>query len=877
MYRQTLVRDISERVRAEREILHLKDIHAALSATNEAIVRLDNEKALYQRICQVAVDIAHLTSAWIGMLKDAHLHTAGTAGDYDCFRDAAESGVEQLYRVLHSERSFFWTDRPDQPPEPWHENLRAHGIRQLAILPLRRGGIVVGLLAVTTVESDFIGEAVAGLLHEMAVDIGFALDNYDREVQRRATLQQLQRTASRLAVVVDTAPAGIISLDRDCRITRWNRGAEKIFGWTEQEALGRLPPYVRDEERDRFMAGIAQELDGKPYHDEELWRVRKDGSEVALLLNSTVLRDAQGEIIGLLGALLDITERKRSEDRLRVAATVFESGIDAIFVTDTEARIVAVNPMFTTLMGYRTEEIVGQSVIVLRCESHDDGFYDGIQTTMLREGFWSGEITMRRRDGQTFPAWLNQTVTHAPGGELSHVVCAFSDISESKAAEQRIAQLAHYDPVTDLPNRILFKDRLDQMLAHLSRVGGTIAILFLDLDRFKVINDSLGHPIGDALLRAVSERLSYSVRADDTVCRYGGDEFVLALPAAGNSDSVARVARGILRTFIEPFHIEGHTLVVTPSIGIALAPTDGTDSDTLVRNADTAMYHAKDRGRNNYQFFTSTMNVAALERLTLEAELRQAVEREEFELYFQPIVSLRSGAIISLEALIRWRHPVQGLVLPERFIHIAEDSGLILRIGGWVLREACRYNRLWQQQGLAPVRVAVNISALQLRRGSLHKAVSAALTASGLAPEYLELELTESVLMDQSPTTMQTLEALKTDGIGLVMDDFGTGYSSLNYLRRFFIDKLKIDRSFISEVCHSSHDAAIANAIIAIGHSLGLTVLAEGVETAEQLALIQQAGCDEIQGFWLSPPLQADEVPQFLRSYSPGKSGIQPG
>ena len=350
------------------------------------------------------------------------------------------------------------------------------------------------------------------------------------------------------------------------------------------------------------------------------------------------------------------------------------------------------------------------------------------------------------------------------------------------------------------------------------------------------------------------------------MCRYGGDEFVLALPSAGHAETVARVARKILRSFVEPFLIEGHSLVVTPSIGIAAGAGGRRDSDTLVRNADTAMYHAKERGRNNYQFFAAAMNAAALDRLNLETQLRQAIERNEFELHFQPIIDSSAQRIVGLEALIRWRHPVHGLIPPMRFIPVAEESGLILEIGSWVLLEACRCNRAWQREGLPAVPVAVNVSALQLRRGSLDKAVAAALAASDLAPQYLELELTESLLMEQTEATIRTLEQLKVSGVRLVMDDFGTGYSSLSYLRRFAIDKLKIDRSFVSEVTRNSNDAAIVRAIIAMGHSLGVKVLAEGVESLDQLTLIREAGCDEIQGFYVSHPLPAADLAAFLRS-----------
>lgn len=449
---------------------------------------------------------------------------------------------------------------------------------------------------------------------------------------------------------------------------------------------------------------------------------------------------------------------------------------------------------------------------------------------------------------------------------------------ERKRTEDRIIHMAYYDNLTNLPNRSLFYDRLDKALAHSERYGGTCALMFLDLDNFKRINDTLEHRIGDLLLQGIADRLHNFVRAADTVARQGvsfmtntvarlgGDEFTILLTDIHSLQDSAKIAQRILEILSQPFNLEGYEVFVTISIGIAIFPTDGRDMNTLIKNADTAMYHAKEHGRNNFQFYKHAMNATAMDRLNMENNLRRAIEKDEFLLHYQPRINITTGRIVGIEALIRWQHPEQGLIAPAEFIPLAEETGLIIPMGEWALKTACMQNKIWQQQGpiYAPVSIAINLSGHQFRQDNLIKIIEKVLGDTNLDPVFLELEITESVIMSNVDNTMALLHKLKDMGIQLSMDDFGTGYSSFNYLKRFPLDNIKIDQSFIKDISNSKRDETIIKAIIAMAHTLGVNVVAEGVETSEQLELLQEFGCDEMQGFIMSRPLPAEHVQEFL-------------
>ncbi len=467
---------------------------------------------------------------------------------------------------------------------------------------------------------------------------------------------------------------------------------------------------------------------------------------------------------------------------------------------------------------------------------------------------------------------------HDADGKPMGLICVAQDITERKRAEEQITRMAYYDSLTNLPNRKLFQDRLNLAILHSGRHERLLALLFLDLDDFKRINDIFGHAVGDHLLKEVAERLQQSVRKSDslsrylveddsnfTVARFGGDEFAIILPEIVNTEDAAKVAGRILDTMAKPFYLDNHEVFVGASIGITICPFDGTDSDTMLKNADSAMYHAKSQMKNNYQFYKQSMNETALQKLSLENSLRRALERNEFLLYYQPQINLMTGQIVGMEALIRWEHPENGMIPPAEFIPLAEETGLILPIGRWVLQTACLQNKAWQAAGLLPVSISVNLSGRQFKQQSIMEDITSALQNSGLDPKYLILEITESILMQNTDTVAAMLRELNEKGLRTSMDDFGTGYSSLNYLRRLPLFSIKIDRSFVKDIDTNPDDATIAKAIIAMAHSLKLRVIAEGVETKEQMRFLQELGCDEMQGNLFSRPIPAEDALRFLQ------------
>jgi diguanylate cyclase (GGDEF)-like protein/PAS domain S-box-containing protein len=550
---------------------------------------------------------------------------------------------------------------------------------------------------------------------------------------------------------------------------------------------------------------------------------------------------------------------------LRLYANVYEHSGEGILISDRDSRILAVNPAFTSLTGYGIEELRGKNPSVLASGKTPPKVYREMWAALDQTGYWQGEVWNKSKDGKIFPEWLSVSVVRDPAGELTHYIGCFTDISERKATEEQISHLAHHDTLTGLLNRYSLQGRLEQALATVRREQRALAVMFIDLDHFKSINDILGHAVGDGLLVEVARRLRDSVRDSDVVARLGGDEFVLVLTEVDNATAAARVADKILRTLGQPYRIGEEELHVTPSIGLAFYPNDGADGETLMKHADTAMYHAKSQGRNNVQFFTAEMNRAAVERLGLDRDLRLALEERQFELHYQPQLDANSGCVVGVEALVRWRHPRDGLVSPLKFIPVAEETGLIIPLGEWVLNEACRQLRAWRQAGLGDLTMAVNLSAHQLRSPSLLDHVTQTLARHGLAGADLELEVTESVAMADPEACIGQLQTLRDLGIRLSIDDFGTGYSSLSYLKRLPIHTLKLDRSFVNDIETDANDVAICTATIALAHNLGLRVVAEGVENAAQHNFLVALRCDTLQGYLFSKPIPALAALAFIQ------------
>ncbi len=642
-------------------------------------------------------------------------------------------------------------------------------------------------------------------------------------------------------------------------ITRASRSVEQLLGYTAEEMLGRklADSYFSQADRETFLARM-QANGGHIVGGESRLRHR-DGHEVWVRTTAHFIRDAAGNVVGVEGTTRDNTRQRRAEEELRLAAAVFESSGEAIMITDAEGRIISVNQAFSRVTGYVAADVTGRNASLLASGRHSREFFSEMWRSVLETGYWNGEIWNRRRNGEIFPEWLSVSSVRDADGRITHLVGTFSDISERKAAEAKIAFLAHHDPLTGLPNRLLLKDRMQQAMVHAERSGNKVALLFVDLDRFKAVNDSFGHPAGDALLRDAAQRLLACVRDSDTISRHGGDEFLVVLTDLQNSEVPAQIAGKIMAALCEPFHIEADEATISASVGIAVYPEDGTGFDELLKKADTAMYHAKESGRNAFRFYTGRMNADAQERLDLHSRLRRALERNEFVLYYQPLVDLKSGRILGGEALVRWQSPEQGLVAPGRFIPAAEHSGLIVPLGEWVLHEACRELAHWHAIGAPWLLMAVNISPIQFRRGDVEETVLRALAASGAPPSALELELTESILIDGAEQVLATIRRLQGLGVKLAIDDFGTGYSSLAYLKRFAVDKLKIDQSFVRDIVTDQDDAAIVRAVIQMARSLGLHVLAEGVETEAVAVELRAMNCDLVQGYHFGRPMPAAE------------------
>ena len=583
-----------------------------------------------------------------------------------------------------------------------------------------------------------------------------------------------------------------------------------------------------------------------------------------LLLSFLVLYLGFGKIMDDL--LKEIRQRRKTEHRLRQAAAVFENTTEGVVITDADANILAVNRAFCAISGFTEEEAIGQNPRLWKSNRHDRAFYQTMWSSLLKTGQWQGEIWNRRHNGDIHPVWMNISSIRDDQDKPINYISVFSDITSLKQSQEHIQYLAHHDPLTDLPNRLLLNDRLQHALLHAHRTENKLAVIFVDLDNFKQINDSLGHPVGDKVLQEVSKRLRNQIRETDTVARVAGDEFIIILEDMPHSQTTAHIAEKILASFETPFFFGGQQLHITISMGISIYPDDGEDVTTLVKNADAAMFRTKESGKNNYSFYTAELTEAALERLKLENELRVALSKQQLQVYYQPQYSLDTGELTGAEALMRWVHPELGLISPVKFIPIAESTGMIVDIGAWILQEACAQAKAWQDAGYDFPRIGVNIAGQQIQRDDLVEKVVIALEQSGLSAQSLELEVTETFIMQRAQKAINTLGNLKQLGVKLAIDDFGTGYSSLSYLKILPIDKLKIDRSFIRDIPRDSNDEAIARAVIALAKSMQLHVIAEGVETEEQQDFLSAEGCEEVQGFLYSRPVAAKEFEEMLQA-----------
>ncbi|HCG40556.1 EAL domain-containing protein [Stutzerimonas xanthomarina] len=701
-----------------------------------------------------------------------------------------------------------------------------------------------------------------------------AYDGLEQRVaERTAELAQLAEelgeSEARLNLALDASGLGLWDWDLQNNHVHHSR-LEVVFGIGRQHRYdedGSPLPDIHPKDLDGVRAILIAHLKGESEQFAVEYRaLRADGSEIWLEDRGRVIqRDAAGRALRMIGTRRDISELRRQAEQQRLAATVFEAASEGMVIMNDHYRVLAVNDACCALSGYSREELLGHSVARIAGSPESQRQYQTMREALELHGHWQGELIETRKSGEVYPQWVQLREVRDANDSVTHVVAFISDLSVRRKIEERLRYLTHYDDLTGLANRGLLKERLHEACQRVRRNGRNMAVLYIDLDRFKLLNESLGHEAADALLREMSRRITQTLADADTIARLSGDEFVVLFDAYGSLSSLAHLGSRLLQRIRKPLIIDEQELVISASIGVSLMPDNSRDAEVLLRQANMAMQQAKHLGGNTLQFFTDRPQASSMQYLQLENQLRKALEVGQLEVFYQPRLSLADDALEAAEALVRWRHPQRGLVAPAHFIPLAEETGLIIPLGEFVLREACRQARQWQQDGLAEIRVSVNLSVKQLRQGNFVSLVRQVLEETGLPATMLELELTESQLLDDIDNAISISEQLRALGVRLAIDDFGTGFSSLSYLKRFPVDYVKIDRSFISELEHSSQDAAITRAIIAMVHSLERKVVAEGVETQAQMDFLKANQCDEIQGYLLSPPVPAEQFAELLR------------
>jgi diguanylate cyclase (GGDEF)-like protein/PAS domain S-box-containing protein len=860
-------RDVTDRVRAEEALRVRTNLYAMLSRTNRAVSHCQNTGELFQEVCNIAVEIGQLQFAWIGVAEGTVVKPAMSAGvDYGYLKKIVVSLDEHDPRshgptgraFLRGESTVVNDFQAATQTAPWHDEARRAGFAASAAFPIRERGRVVAVLTIYAHTQGYFTDEFVTTLSEITPSLSFALDKFVLDRERQQASVALAESEARFRAFMDNSPAATWIMDPCGRIVFANRSLEEMLARPAGSLFGQTETDIQPSE---FAAGHIKKTErvlseGVTIRVEEVYQ-RPDGKRGCALVVKFPLPGPSGEK-QLGGFALDVTETREAQERLRVLGTAIESSPNAVFITDRNGTIQWVNTGFTRMSGFAYDEAVGQNPRILRSGQQDSTFYRGLWQTILAGRTWSGEVVDRRKDGTEYV--VHQTITPLAGadGTVSQFVAVQEDITASKRAEARLRNLAVSDTLTGLLNRSGFRDRLTAALN-----GEPLALHFLDLDRFKLVNDALGHHTGDQLLREVADRIRRRVRGSDSVGRLGGDEFAILQPGLRTPDDAAALAQGILDAINQPFTISGQEIRVGVSVGITLSPRDGGDPDDLLRRADLAMYRAKQEGRGIFRFFAPEMEQAVQSQLSLEGEIRQGLERREFVLHYQPQVRLTDGTVVGAEALIRWQHPTRGLLSPGAFLPVIEDTALIIPLSDWVLKEACAEACRWQAAGHT-LGVAVNVSAVHVERGNLEASVEAALAETGLSPHLLELEVTEGLFLPDKPAAAEVLRRLRNRGIRVSIDDFGTGYSSLSYLRRLPVNQLKIDRSFVTGVAEDKKDAALVRAIIGLAHDLGLGVIAEGVETGEQLEFLRCEACDEIQGYLVSRPISAPAFGQYL-------------
>ncbi|HZV99352.1 MAG TPA: PAS domain S-box protein [Methylophilaceae bacterium] len=879
--RLVLSYDITERKRGELEVRTLNRLLLVLTNINQALIRRLSPLEIFSEACTIAVRDGGFRMAWVGLVQDdqrsvAAVASAGEVGDYIESLAIDLKGTHAGPTVLAIREGYYAVSHDlttDEETSPWREKALTNGYRGMVALPIKKFGKVIGNFSLYASEVGTFNARELDLLMELADDISFALEVVEAEDERRLAEKALQESEALFHTLASSSPVGIIRTDLAGNVVYVNDRCRHMAGLAgEKLDANDWAMATHPEDREYVQTEWQNAVSEQRGFSMEYRFQRADGSMTWVKGQAEVEKDLEGNFLGFVGTVTDITAIKTSEENLRMSAAVFENTREGVLVTDPESRIILVNRAFSEISRYDMEETLGQTPKILSSGRHDSIFFSHMWQSLHEIGHWQGEIWNRRKNGDIYPSLMSISAIKNKDGEVINYVGVFADISNLKASEAQLEFLAHHDPLTRLPNRLMLISRLDHAIEVSRRDNSQLALLMLDLDRFKNVNDSFGHLAGDELLQQVAKRLISNLRGVDTVSRLGGDEFTVLLEDVAQPEDAARVAEHIIRAIEAPWKLSNNIEVrIGASIGISLFPGHGSSALELLQHADAALYQAKAAGRGCVRYFSESLTQAARDRFSLEAKLRQAIPNNEFRVYYQPKIEMASGQIVGAEALLRWEHPEQGLVMPARFINIAEDTGLIVGLGEWVLEEACKHGKQWLDAGLPLQSLAVNLSAHQLHHSDIVKTLTTILTETGFPAERLELELTESTLMQREVEIIEILGALQAMGIRLAIDDFGTGYSSLSYLKSFSLDVLKIDKSFVEDIESDQDDRAITATIIGMAHTLGMQVVAEGVETRQQLEFLRSHDCDMYQGFLVSPPLPAEEFCELLSQEIPKK------
>ena len=881
-----VTRDVTERKANDAKIQRLINLYAALNQCNKSILQCTSDEQLFAQVCRFAVQLGGMKMAWVGLVDEQTrmvepVACFGTGTEYlEGIRISVDaddpSGRGTTGLAIREEQPVWIQDFQNDPRlMPWRERGARYGWASVAALPLRRNGVVVGTLNLYSAVTDAFDEAARNLLEGMATDISYALTNFALQAERKHAEKALQLVQAREAealqefrLMLDMSGEGFWKVNTSTGyLLEVNDAYCHMVGYARDEIVGsHISKFEAVELSQEIIAEHIQRIIELGTDRFETRHRHRDGHLLDIEIVVSYIRETDCAI----AFMRDVSGRKQTEEAMRIAAITFDTQ-EGIMITDADATILRVNQAFRDITGYSAAEVIGQNPRIFQSGRHDAVFFQSMWSELLATGKWAGEVWDRRKSGEIYPKLMTITAVRDDSQRATHYVAVFRDISNRKKSEQEIHQLAFYDSLTQLPNRRLLADRLQQAVAASVRNGKHGALLFLDLDHFKTINDTQGHVMGDQLLIEVARRLQICVREGDSVARLGGDEFVVVLEglsrdakeAASQTELIADKIRNELG---KPYVLNDFECLSTASIGISLFLGHRESAEDLLKHADVAMYQAKSAGRNAIRFFDPAMQTALEARAAMEADLHRALEKQQFRLYYQiQVDSLRRP--LGAEVLLRWDHPEQGLVSPMQFIPLSEETGLIVPIGLWVLQTACAQLKEWQHDAQTrELTLAVNVSVRQFRQADFVSQMQRILLESGAKPALLKLELTESTVLANVEDTISKMRELKMLGVSFSMDDFGTGYSSLQYLKRLPLDQIKIDQSFVRDIPGDPNDAAIVQTIIAMTEALGLNVIAEGVETEEQREFLDKHGCHAFQGYLFSKPVPLDQFDRVLRS-----------